>query len=79
VHLVGSCYSKFILSFWFVIRLINFCYSDSTTLLNALYIIANRESNNKAIFFFETTMKITVLFSLDWSHVMYEGVNSLFP
>jgi len=24
-------------------------------------------------------MKITVLFSLDWSRVMYEGVNSLFP
>jgi hypothetical protein len=29
--------------------------------------------------FFESAMKITVLFSLDWSRVMYEGVNSLFP
>ena len=55
---------------WFVTRLINFCYSDSTKLLKTLHIIASRESNSKVVLFFETTMKITVLFSLDWSRVI---------
>jgi hypothetical protein len=62
-----------------LIKLIHFFYSDSTTLLKTLYITARRESDNKAVIFFETAMKITVLFSLDWSRVMYGGVNSLFP